>query len=84
MALSRRTAGYSTPHPYSSAPLIKRLLYRIRGSVARMEIIERPSVQPGMAYVVYRDRFDTNHSYVYYFKTDGTNGWRFSSEKETF
>jgi hypothetical protein len=84
IARSHRTAGFTTPHPFASAPLLKRLLYRLRGAVARMEIIERPTVKPGMAYVVYRDRFDTNHSYVYYFKTDSADGWRWSSEKETF
>lgn len=79
---SLRTRDYNSVHRYASYSLVRKLLYRARGATARMDVIERPN--PEMAYVVYRDRFDTNHTYVYYFETDGRNGWKFSSSKESY
>jgi len=84
MTRSLRSRAHSSPHPYASLSPVRKLLYRVRGATARMDVMERPSVAPSMAYVVYRDRFATNHTYVYYFETDGTNGWKFSSSKESW
>ena len=84
MTRSLRTRDYRSPHPYASLSPVRELLYRVRGATARMDVMERPSVVPSMAYVVYRDRFATNHTYVYYFETDGRNGWKFSSSKESW
>ena len=84
MTRSLRTRDYRSPHPCASLSPVRRLLYRVRGATARMDVMERPRVLPSMAYVVYRDRFATNHTYVYYFETDGRNGWKFSSSKESW
>ncbi len=84
MAHSHRNGDYRSPHPYASTPLIQRLIFRIRGAAARMEIMERPRGMPDTAYVLYRDRFNANHTYAYWFETNGTNGWKFSSARETF
>ena len=79
----RRAGDYRSPHPYASASAVMRLLHRFRRATAKMELMKRPDVVPDMVYVVYRERFNTNHMYVYYFETDGTNGWKYSSSKES-
>ena len=70
--------------PYAGATLMRKCVDRLRFTLAKIEIVERPRVIPDMAYIVYRDRLDTNRTSVYYFKTDGTNGWRFSSAQMAF
>lgn len=83
MVSQRRTGDYRSPHPYASASAVTRLVHRFRRATAKMEVMKRPDVFPSMVYVVYRERFNTNHMYVYYFETDGTNGWKYSSSKES-
>lgn len=81
--VSQRRTDYRSPHPYASASAVTRLLHRFGRATAKMELTKRPDVVPSMVYVVYRERFNTNHMYVYYFETDGTNGWKYSSSKES-
>ena len=83
-AWSLRARDYRNPHPYASSSPVMKLLYRIRGATARMGLMKRPSVVPSMVYVVYRDRFDAKHIYVYYFESDGTNRWKFSSSRKSW
>jgi hypothetical protein len=83
MASSLRDEHYRSQHPYGSETLVGSLICRARGLTVRMEIMEKPSAVSDMACVVYRDRFDTNRTYVYYFKAQGTNGWKFSSSRES-
>ena len=83
MARTLRNRDYRSPHPYAGAALAQKLMYRVRAATAKMEIMERPSVGPDTVWVLYRDRFNTNHTYAYWFKTNGANGWTFSSARET-
>ena len=76
MTWSRRTQDRSNPRAILT-------IRSFRGAIAKMEVMERPAVLPEMTYVVYRDRFN-NKSNVYYFKTDGTNGWKFSGSSESW
>jgi hypothetical protein len=50
MTRSLRTRDYRSPHPYASLSPVRKLLYRVRGATARMDVMERPSVVPSMAY----------------------------------